>query len=76
MVRRAIASFLEAWADRGALSFEDSDQAGLDFSKLCEGDLYLRAQLGLLPPDPATEESPAPPSTPSRCSCAAPTAGK
>jgi TetR/AcrR family transcriptional repressor of mexJK operon len=55
VVRRAIAGFLEAWSDRGALSFEDSDQAALDFAKLVEGDLYLRAQLGLLK-HPATDE--------------------
>jgi TetR/AcrR family transcriptional regulator, mexJK operon transcriptional repressor len=48
-----IASFLERWDERGALAISDSRTAAVQFVLLCQGDLVVRARLGMLrdPPD-------------------------
>ena len=48
VVYPALAAHLRAWEKRGALRLEDAHAAAIQFSMLCQGDLYFRAQLGIL----------------------------
>lgn len=49
-----VAYFLRRWAQTGALHLEEPRAAAVQFVMLCQGDLVLRAQLGILgEPDPA-----------------------
>jgi AcrR family transcriptional regulator len=50
-----LGAYLARWAERGDLVIEDPRVAAVHFSVLCQGDLALRAQLGMLQL-PATEQ--------------------
>ncbi len=48
-IQDALAAFLSVWHERGDLRVDDPRTAAIQFSFLCQGDLTLRAQLGLEP---------------------------
>jgi AcrR family transcriptional regulator len=48
VVRETLAAYLARWAARGALEIAEPAVAALHFGVLCQGDLALRAQLGVL----------------------------
>lgn len=48
VVQETIGTYLKRWEERGALRIEQPRIAAVHFSMLCQGDLYLRAQLGVL----------------------------
>lgn len=43
-----IAAYLARWAERGALRMDDARAAAVHFVLLCQGELVVRAQLGVL----------------------------
>ncbi|WP_242344299.1 TetR/AcrR family transcriptional regulator [Anaeromyxobacter terrae] len=43
-----IASYLQRWHEKGALSIDDPRTAAVQFVSLCQSDLVLRARLGIL----------------------------
>jgi AcrR family transcriptional regulator len=59
VVSAALVAHLRAWEDRGELSIEEHHAAAMQFSMLCQGDLYFRAQIGILkyPADDRVRES-------------------
>lgn len=48
-MRAAVAAYLRRWHDAGALAITDPHAAAIHFIVLCHGDLFWRAQLGVLP---------------------------
>jgi TetR/AcrR family transcriptional regulator, mexJK operon transcriptional repressor len=54
VVYPALAAHLERWEEKGALALDDSRDAAIQFSMLCQGDLWFRALIGILP-QPADE---------------------
>jgi TetR/AcrR family transcriptional repressor of mexJK operon len=48
VVQEMLGAYLERWAERGDLAIDDARVAAIHFSLLCQGDLTLRAQLGIL----------------------------
>lgn len=50
-----IAAYLARWADKGALRLGDARAAAVHFVLLCQGELTVRAQLGVL--DDAVEDA-------------------
>jgi len=54
VVYGAIAGWLKRWEELGVLRLDDPRAAAIQFVLLCQGDLVVRAQLGVLPlPSPA-----------------------
>lgn len=53
LVQATLAAYLTRWAQKGQLVIEEPRTAAIHFSVLCQGDLYLRAHLGILE-DPPT----------------------
>ena len=49
VVYRAVAAWLRRWEALGALELDDAHAAAVQFVGLCQGDLVLRARLGLRP---------------------------
>ena len=47
VVYGAVAAWLERWQAQGALRLDDSRSAAVQFVLLCQGDLVVRAQLGI-----------------------------
>lgn len=54
VVYPALAAHLERWEEKGALALDDSRAAAIQFAMLCQGDLWFRALIGVLP-QPADE---------------------
>jgi AcrR family transcriptional regulator len=48
VVQDTLAGYLARWAETGALEIAESRAAAIQFSLLCQGDLGVRAQLGIL----------------------------
>lgn len=48
LVQGTLAAYLERWAQKGELVIDHPRTAAIHFSVLCQGDLYLRAHLGIL----------------------------
>jgi AcrR family transcriptional regulator len=55
VVYQAIADWLERWEELGVLRLGDPRAAAVQFVLLCQGDLVVRAQLGILPSPSAAE---------------------
>jgi TetR/AcrR family transcriptional repressor of mexJK operon len=49
VVYGAVTAWLERWQARGALRLDDARAAAVQFVLLCQGDLVIRAQLGVDP---------------------------
>lgn len=49
VVYPALAAHLTRWEEKGELALDDARAAAIQFSMLCQGDLYFRAQIGILP---------------------------
>jgi len=49
VVYAAVSAWLRRWAERGALRLDDPRAAAVQFVMLCQGDLVIRAQLGVEP---------------------------
>ena len=49
VVRETLAAYLGRWAAKGALDIAEPSVAAVHFAVLCQGDLAVRAQLGVLP---------------------------
>jgi TetR/AcrR family transcriptional repressor of mexJK operon len=49
VVYPALAAHLDKWQERGALALDDSHAAAIQFAMLCQGDLWFRALIGILP---------------------------
>ena len=52
VVYAAVSAWLRRWAERGALRLDDPRAAAVQFVMLCQGDLVIRAQLGVEPEPP------------------------
>ena len=48
VVYPALAAHLRRWEASGALRLDDARAAAIQFAMLCQGDLYFRAQIGIL----------------------------
>ncbi|HMJ11127.1 MAG TPA: TetR/AcrR family transcriptional regulator [Polyangiaceae bacterium] len=48
LVQETLAAYLVRWAQKGALDIPEPRVAAVQFSQLCQGDLFVRAQLGIL----------------------------
>jgi AcrR family transcriptional regulator len=48
VVQDTLAAYLSRWAKKGALEIEEPRTAAIHFGVLCQGDLAVRAQLGIL----------------------------
>lgn len=59
LVQGTLGAYLQRWAQKGELVIEHPRTAAIHFSVLCQGDLYLRAHLGVLdsPPNKQIAES-------------------
>ncbi|HET9599196.1 MAG TPA: TetR/AcrR family transcriptional regulator [Anaeromyxobacteraceae bacterium] len=55
VVYAAVSTWLRRWAERGALRLDDTRAAAVQFVMLCQGDLVIRAQLGVEPTPSAAE---------------------
>ncbi|HEY6559458.1 MAG TPA: TetR/AcrR family transcriptional regulator [Polyangiaceae bacterium] len=49
VVQDTLAAYLSRWAKQGELEIEEPRTAAIHFGVLCQGDLAVRAQLGILP---------------------------
>jgi AcrR family transcriptional regulator len=49
VVYSAVSAWLRRWAERGALRLDEPRAAAVQFVMLCQGDLVIRAQLGVEP---------------------------
>lgn len=49
IVYPALAAHLQKWEERGALALDDAHAAAIQFAMLCQGDLWFRALIGILP---------------------------
>jgi TetR/AcrR family transcriptional regulator, mexJK operon transcriptional repressor len=55
VVYQALADWLRRWEALGALRLDDARSAAVQFVMLCQGDLVVRSQLGILPRASDTE---------------------